>query len=78
MHERKYNLNGLCDTLYELQRCVESFKPFNSNYESYAVLKEEVDALWDEVKKKTPDKGRIRSEAVKVAAVALRIINDLT
>lgn len=51
---------------------------FNSLHEAYAVLKEEVDELWDEIKTRTPDKARIREEAKQVAAVAIRIMNELT
>lgn len=50
---------------------------FNSFHEGYAVLLEEVDELWDEVKKRKHDKIRIKEEAVQVAAMAVRIISEL-
>lgn len=50
---------------------------FNSKHEGYAVLLEEVDELWDEVKK-DGSKARMKSEAVQVAAMAIRFINELT
>lgn len=51
---------------------------FNSLHEGYAVLKEEVDELWDEIKLKNPDKEKIFIEAKQVAAMAIRIMSELT
>jgi hypothetical protein len=58
-------------------------KPFNSTHEGYAVLKEEVDELWDEIKhgeKRNAEthKYNIKKEAIQVAAMACRIIQELT
>lgn len=50
---------------------------FHSQHEGYAVLLEEVDELWDEVKKKVHDKKLIREEAMQVAAMAIRIMSEL-
>jgi hypothetical protein len=50
---------------------------FNSTHEGFAVLKEEVDELWDDVKANAaPEKMRL--EAVRVAAMAFRFIQELT
>ena len=35
----------------ELLSATEKFGPFNSTHEGYAVIKEELDELWDEIKK---------------------------
>ena len=51
---------------------------FNSTHEGFAVLKEEVDELWDEVKRKYPSKEHMREEAIQVAAMCVRFINELT
>lgn len=51
---------------------------FHNLHEGYAVLKEEMDELWDEIKKKRPDKLEIKTEAIQVAAMAIRIITELT
>ncbi|SFW16281.1 hypothetical protein [Chitinophaga sancti] len=63
----------------EINRAKTKFKEvkFNSAHEGFAVLKEEVDELWDEVKK-DGSKERMRAEAVQVAAMAIRFINELT
>jgi NTP pyrophosphatase (non-canonical NTP hydrolase) len=50
---------------------------FNSTHEGYAVLAEEVDELWDEVKK-NGNQERLREEAIQVAAMAIRFIQELT
>lgn len=47
-------------------------------HESYAVLLEEVDEFWDEVKvnQKRRDMASIRKELIQIAAMALRTIKD--
>jgi NTP pyrophosphatase (non-canonical NTP hydrolase) len=53
--------------------------PMNSAHEAYAVLFEEVDELWDEVKinQKDRDPVAMREEAIQVAAMAVRFIRDV-
>lgn len=51
----------------EVLRAIAKFPPFNSGHEGYAVLKEEVDELWDDVKRDYPE-GALQ-EAVQVAAM---------
>jgi hypothetical protein len=56
-----------------------AYPPFNSAHEGYALLLEEVEELWDEIKTKQGDSGRldrIRAEAIQVAAMAVRIVMD--
>ena len=51
---------------------------FNSTHEGYAVIHEELDELWDEVKTQSGgDKAKLKKEAVQVAAMAIRFIQDL-
>lgn len=73
-------LDSLSLVATEYQRASSLYPKFNSAHEGYAVLLEEVEELWDEVKK-SPKKRTIpkmREEAVQVAAMALRFITDCT
>lgn len=62
----------------ELNFAREHFPPFNSAHEGYAILLEEVDELWDEVKRSPSkrDYAKMRAEAIQVAAMALRLTED--
>ena len=59
----------------EARRAVEEHHGFASFHEGYAVLKEEVEELWDEIKLKAANRSRkrIHDEAIQVAAMALEI-----
>jgi len=54
------------------------FPEFNTAHEGYAVILEELDELWDEVKRNPEARIReaMRKEAIQVAAMALRFIID--
>jgi NTP pyrophosphatase (non-canonical NTP hydrolase) len=58
----------------ELERAKDLYPPFNSAHEGYAVLLEEVDELWDEVRVKQGlrDSNKLRQEAIQIAAMAIR------
>jgi hypothetical protein len=66
------------EVLREYNSATATHGPFNSAHEGYAVLDEERDELWDEVKKRNHNKVAMRREAVQVAAMALRFIVDCT
>lgn len=63
----------------ELSIATSKFGPFASQHEGYAIIKEEVDELWEEIKSKhSPDRrSNIQSEAIQVAAMAVRFLVDL-
>jgi hypothetical protein len=66
----------LQEVFLELQSAVAKHGPQHSPHEGIAVLQEEVDELWDEIK---ADRGRLgpaRKEAVQVAAMAVRYVLD--
>ena len=72
----------ICDAVYsEFYRAADLHKPFNSAHEGYAILLEEVDELWDEVKKnphKSPERlANMRTEAIQVAAMAMQFLKDV-
>lgn len=50
-----------------------------SAHEGFAIIKEEVDELWDEVKvnQKCRDPAKLLSELVQVAAMAQRMAEDI-
>lgn len=50
---------------------------FNSLHEGYAVILEEINELWDEIKKKNPDKKNLKIEAIQSAAMLSRLITEL-
>jgi hypothetical protein len=55
-------------------------RPFSSFHEGFAVILEEVDELKKEVweSKAGTDPSRMREEAIQVAAMAMRFIEELT
>jgi NTP pyrophosphatase (non-canonical NTP hydrolase) len=54
-------------------------KDFNSSHEGYAVLLEELDEVWEEIKKSKHYtlSNEAKQELIQVAAVAMRMINEL-
>jgi hypothetical protein len=58
----------------ELARAAAKHPQFNSRHEGYAVLLEEVDELWDDVK--ADRQAPAMDEAVQVAAMAIRFLTD--
>lgn len=59
----------------ECEYATLKFNKFNSTHEGYAVLKEEVDELWDVIKKNGTS-IELKSEAVQIGAMALRFLMD--
>lgn len=51
---------------------------FNSLHEAYAVILEEMDELWDEIKLKPSERNmkNLKKEAVQVGAMILRLLNE--
>jgi len=63
----------------EVKSAQQKYHPFNSNHEGYAVLLEEVDELWDEIKESKDIKATagMKKECIQIAAMAVRFIEDL-
>ena len=63
----------------ELHAALAKYGPMLSAHEGWAVIFEEVDELWDEVKLKPSQvsKERMRKEAIQVAAMAMRFVLDV-
>jgi glutamyl-tRNA reductase len=70
-------ISEVCD---ELAMAVKRYPSMKSAHEGYAVILEEVDELWDEVKKRPALRsiGEMRAEAKQIAAMAIRFMMDLT
>jgi hypothetical protein len=59
----------------ELYRATEKFGKFHNPHEGYAILLEEVDELWDDIK--SNNLYGSCDEAIQVAAMAMRYLFDL-
>lgn len=70
---------AFADVRAELERANAEYGPFHSAHEGWAVVQEEVDELWDEVKKKSKVRSarRMREEAIQIAAMAIRFATDI-
>lgn len=73
--------SAIQEIIQEYNRATKKFGGFATAHEGYAVILEELDELWDEVKNsKYPSVERhqkdMRKEAVQVAAMAFRFIVD--
>jgi len=63
--------------LKEYHRANRIYPQFHSAHEGYAVIKEELEELWEEIKQSKPGKengGCIKTEAVQVAAMAFKFL----
>lgn len=65
------------DVCHELVRAMEKFAPMHSGHEGYAVILEELDELWELVKANKPRSEEARTEAIHIAAMAMRYVYDL-
>jgi hypothetical protein len=75
------------DALVEVKRAKEKHPgDFHNKHEGYAVLLEEVDELWEEVKKNpkkmtaaelTAWEQKLYTEAIQVAAMAIRFASEV-
>jgi hypothetical protein len=77
MNEFGRVIGALSDISGEFRKATEAHGKFNSAHEGYAVLAEELDELWAEVKRKDRDMAAMRKEAVQVGAMALRFLVDV-
>lgn len=71
----------LTDILFDVEEEIRSARrqhaPMHSAHEGYAVLKEEVEELWDEIKLKQPSILNLRTEAIQVAAMAVLFVKEV-
>src|SRR6266581_6741784 len=57
---------------------INKFPVFRSKHEGYAIVKEELDELWEEIKvHDKKDGSRVNGEALQLATMAIRFLVDL-
>jgi len=62
------------EILKEVEFAESKFSEYNSLHEGYAIIAEELDELWDEVKKHSHDHKKAFNEAKQVACTAIRFM----
>lgn len=69
----------ITDVAQELLRAQAKWPPMNSAHEAYAVILEELDEFWAEVRKKQTeyDPAAMRAELLQIAAMAARAVVDV-
>jgi hypothetical protein len=62
----------------ETYYAMKKYPEFNSLHEAYAVILEEIDELWENVKMKQENRipENIRKELIQIAAMAIRTLID--
>lgn len=67
------------DVKNEVERAEGLHKPLHSYHEAYAVIKEELDEFWEEVRKKEQYRNQdaMRNELIQIAAMCVRTIYNL-
>lgn len=77
MNKNEVLINELITAIkQELDFAMNKFDIQNSMHEGYAILLEEVDELWAEIKKKNMNKQKVYEEAIQVASMAIRLLHD--
>lgn len=69
--------DALADIGEEYLRAAKMYPPMNSAHEGYAVIKEEFEELWEEIRLKNPNRDNMKVEATQVGAMALRFLVDV-
>lgn len=67
----------LQDVKREVLSAQNNYPTFKSPHEGFAIALEEMDGLWEEVKKKHHDNVAMRKEAIQTAAMLTRFIVEL-
>ncbi len=61
----------------EISRALLKHKAMNSPHEGWAVIKEELDELWEHVRADTGNGAEARAEALQIAAMGIRYAIDV-
>jgi hypothetical protein len=67
------------EVLNEVTRARQLHQPMSSHHEAYAVILEELDEYWEEVRKKREERDpkAIREELIQTAAMCVRAVHDV-
>lgn len=66
------------DVVAELAQAVERHPvPYHSPHEGWAIIREELDELWEHVRANTGRSPAARAEAIQVAMVAVRYVLEV-
>lgn len=65
------------EVTFEFLRAVRRHAPMRGPHEGWAVIREEVDELWDLVKANNATGPAGREEAIQIAAMAMRYVLDV-
>lgn len=60
-----------------LEKALAKHPSMNSPHEGYAVILEELEELWEEIKAQRFDMDKARKEAAQVAAMGIRFLMDI-
>lgn len=79
LESRYKDATVLAGVAVELMAARDTHPDMVNAHEGYAVILEELDELWQEikVKQKNRDAAKLRKEAIQVAAMAVRFVADL-
>lgn len=79
-HERAHHITRFLDAVYdEYDRASLLYDTLHSAHEAYAVILEELDEFWDQVRQQDARRSSalMRQELVQIAAMCLRAVLDL-
>lgn len=76
---QRNDLEAIDEIKAELEGARYDYPDMRSAHEGFSIIKEEVDELWDEVKKRPSQvqMKKLRAEAKQVAAMAIRFMSDI-
>ena len=63
------------DVMREIEMVQGKWSPFNSSHEGYAVILEELDEVWDDIK--ANDITHSRKEMIQVIAMGFKYLTDV-
>ncbi len=71
-------VDAMSSILREYRKARTKFKPMYNYHEGYAIIKEEVDELWDAIKGKDTFRDvQVMKEAIQIGAMALAFLVEL-